>query len=132
VGLLTGGDVPEQALLHAVIVFDEAQAVEERENDAVSGLEQAIGSLVILGALILAAIYGGGFIWYRVVEYPLAIRRVKKSGIVVIDENVFGDSVFVTFAPKDWRHANFNEWRKANGSEKLWPKRVFNDEEILC
>lgn len=102
-----------------------------------SGLEQTIGTLVLLVGAFLAVVYGGGYLWHVFVGYPLANWRARKSGIVVVGENAFGDSVFVNYAEKDWRRATFTEWRKeeipeGESSPALWPTRDFEDEEFLC
>jgi hypothetical protein len=102
-----------------------------------AGVEQAIGAVVLVGAAFVVLAYGGTYLWHVLVGFPLARRRVRNHGIVVVGSNVWGDDIFVNYSDADWRRATFEEWRKVRVYEdestpQLWPTRHFRDEELLC
>ena len=107
------------------------------EAITLTGLEEGVGALVLFGLAFVGALLGGGYVWYRLVSYPLARRGARQLGFIVVGENVFGDDILVEWAEADWRPATFKEWRSVKTYEgeappKLWPTRTFNDDEVLC
>jgi hypothetical protein len=82
--------------------------------------------LPLVGLPLALLVSAGGFLWYALVAYPLALRRARRDGLVPVGTDGIGEPLFVEYREGEWRRATFAEWRRARrfAAERLslWPR----------
>jgi hypothetical protein len=74
-------------------------------------VEQWVGLVVILGAVVVGFHFVSGYLWYLLVRNFLGRRRARAHGYIVLGDTSSGALDLVEYKDDLWRRATFNEWR---------------------